>query len=147
MLRQWLLFIHIASAVVYVGGAVAVTVQATGAAAAPRQFLALADRAGRAIGIGAVLTLLTGVALVLESAVWDFSMTFVVIGIGALVAAGAVEGMYSRRKVAAVEAAIEEDGDEAPGVTAGIRQVMLVNAGLIAVFVIVIWSMVFKPGA
>jgi hypothetical protein len=146
MLHEWLLVVHIISAVVYVGGAVAVTVQATGAADAPGQFLKLADLAGRAIGIGAVFTLVTGVALVLESDVWSFSMTFVLIGIGALLVAGGVEGLYTRRKVAAVEAAIEEQGSDAPDVGAGLRPVMLVNAILIVLFVFTIWAMVFKPG-
>ena len=146
MLHEWLLVVHIISAVVYVGGAVAVTVQATGAADAPGQFLKLADLAGRAIGIGAVFTLVTGVALVLESDVWSFSMTFVLIGIGALLVAGGVEGLYTRRKVAAVEVAIEEQGSDAPDVGAGLRPVMLVNAILIVLFVFTIWAMVFKPG-
>ncbi len=146
MLHEWLLFVHIVSAVVYVGGAVAVTVQATGAGDAPRQFLKLADLAGRAIGIGAVLTLATGAVLVLESDVWSFSMTFVLIGIGALLVAGGAEGLYTRRKVAAIEAVIEEDGPDAPDVSAGLRRVMLVNAMLIALFVFTIWAMVFKPG-
>jgi len=143
VLHEWLLFIHIVSAVVYVGGAVAVTVQATGAASAPRQFLRLADLAGRVIGISAVFTLLAGVALVLEGDEWGFSMTFVLIGIGVVLASGAVDGMYTRRKSAAIEAAIDEGG---PEVSAGLRQVTLVNAVVIALLVVALWAMVFKPG-
>ncbi|GMQ84524.1 MAG: hypothetical protein BMS9Abin07_0088 [Acidimicrobiia bacterium] len=146
MLHEWLLFIHILSAVVYVGGGVTVTMQATAATGAPSQFLRFADLAGRMIGIGAVFTLLTGVALVLESDVWSFTTTFVIIGIGVVTASGAVEGMYSRKKVAAIEAAIEQGGPEAPEVSAGLRQVILVNATVIAFLVLVIWAMVFKPG-
>lgn len=146
MLRDWLLFFHILSAAVYVGGAVAVTVQATGAAEMPRQFLKMADLAGRAIGIGAALTLVTGIGLVLESDFYGFSMTFVLIGIGAILIAGAVEGMYSSRKVKAAKAAVEEDGPEAAGVGASLRQVMMVNVGVLALLVFAIWAMVFKPG-
>jgi uncharacterized membrane protein len=145
--REWLLFVHILSAVVYLGGAITVTIQATGAAAMPGQFLKMADLAGRAIGIGAVFTLLSGLALVVESDVWDFSMTFVAIGIGGLLIAGAVEGMYSRKRVAAVEIAIDEEGPEADSVGAGIRRVMSVNVVLIGLLVFVLWAMVFKPGA
>jgi len=144
-MRDWLLFFHIVSAVVYVGGAVVVTVQATGAAAMPRQFLKMADLAGRAIGIGAVLTLATGVALVIESDFFGFTTTFVLIGIGAIVLAGAVEGMYARKKVAAVQAAVDE-GQDGADIGGSLRQVMMVNAGLIALLVFVIWAMVFKPG-
>jgi hypothetical protein len=146
VLRDWLLFFHILSAVIYIGGAVAVTIQATGAGAIPRQFLALADSAGRAIGLGGALTLITGVALVLESDVWTFEMTFVIIGIGGMLLAGAVEGLFSRRRIKAVEAAVEEDPIDTEAVAGSLRQVMLVNAAVLAVLVFVIWAMVFKPG-
>lgn len=145
MLRDWLLFLHIVSGVVYLGGAVAVTVQATGAAAMPRQFLKLADVAGRAIGIGAALTLVTGIALVLESDFYGFSMTFVLIGIGGLLISGAVDGMFTRRRVAALQAALDEESSDAPGIGEGLRRVMMVNAAVIGILVFVIWAMVFKP--
>jgi uncharacterized membrane protein len=145
--HDWLLFIHILSAIVYLGGAIAVTAQATGATAMPRQFLALADVAGKAIGAGAVILFLSGVGMVLESAVWGFSDTFVLIGIGGLLIAGAVEGMVSRKRIAAVKATIEEDGPDAAEVGQGIRQVMLVNTAVLALLVFVVWAMVFKPGA
>lgn len=146
MLRDWLLFLHIVSGVVYLGGAVAVTVQATGAAAMPRQFLKLADVAGRAIGIGAALTLVTGIALVLESDFYGFSMTFVLIGIGGLLISGAVDGMFTRKRVAALQAKMDEEGPDAPGIGEGLRRVMMVNAAVIGILVFVIWAMVFKPG-
>ncbi len=147
MLHEWLLFIHIVSVVVYVGGAVAVTVQATGAAGMPHQFLALSEVAGRAVGIGAVFTLLSGIALVLESEVWGFSMFFVLFGIFALVISGAVEGLYTRRRTAAIEAAVEEEGADAPKIGASLRQVTSVNAIVIVLLVTVIGTMVFKTGA
>jgi len=146
MLHDWLLFLHILSAVVYIGGAVAVTVQATAAAEMPRQFLRMADLAGRAIGIGAALTLVTGIGLVLEGG-YGFSTTFVLVGIGAILIAGAVEGMYSSRKMKAAKAAIEDDeGANASSVGESLRQVMMVNIGVLALLVFAIWAMVFKPG-
>ena len=146
MLSNWLLFLHILSAAVYIGGAVAVTVQATGAAEMPRQFLKMADLAGRAIGIGAALTLVTGIGLVLEGG-YGFSTTFVLVGIGAILIAGAVEGMYSSRKMKAAKAAIEDDeGANASSVGESLRQVMMVNIGVLALLVFAIWAMVFKPG-
>ena len=146
MLHDWLLFLHILSAVVYIGGAVAVTVQATAAAEMPRQFLRMADLAGRAIGIGAALTLVTGIGLVLEGG-YGFSTTFVLVGIGAILIAGAVEGMYSSRKMKAAKAAIEDDeGANASSVGESLRQVMMVNVGVLALLVFAIWAMVFKPG-
>ena len=80
MLHEWLLFIHIVGAIVFVGGGITLGVQVLGAGRAPRQFLDLAELAGRAIGVGAVLTLLSGIALVVESDVWSFSMGFVLLG-------------------------------------------------------------------
>ena len=147
MLRDWLLFLHIVSAVVYVGGAVTITIQATGATGIPRQFLRLSEQAGRAVGIGAVLTLLTGIGLVLESDFWSFSMFFVWFGIGAVVISGAVDGLYTRRKTRAIEAAVDLEGPNSPTVAAQFQQVVMVNGAVLVLFVIVIWAMVFKAGA
>ncbi len=77
VLHEWLLFIHIVGAIVFVGGGITLGVQVLGARRAPRQFLDAAKLAGRGIGVGAVLTLLSGIALVfVESEVWSFSMGF-----------------------------------------------------------------------
>ena len=141
MLRDWLLFLHIVSVVVYLGGAVTITVQSTAAAGIPRQFLRLAEQAGRAIGIGAVLTLLTGIALVVESDFWGFSMFFVWFGIAA------VDGLYTRRKTAAIGVAIEDEGPGSPRVTAGLQQVVMVSGAVLVLLLTVIWAMVFKAGA
>ena len=147
MLRDWLLFLHIISVVVYLGGAIAVTVQATGAAGMPGQFLRLADIAGRAIGVGAVSVLVTGIALVLESDFWGFSMFFVWFAIAAVVVSGAVDSLYSRRQTVAIQASIDEDGPDAPGVAAKIQRMAGVNAVVIALLLFVVWTMVFKTGA
>ena len=132
---------------VYVGGAVAITVQSTGAAESPGQFLRYAEIAGRAVGAGAALTLITGVALVLESAVWGFSMFFVYFGIAALVVSGAVDSLYTRRQTQAIEATIDEEGPESPSAGLRLRRVGAVNASVLLLMLAVIWTMVFKTGA
>lgn len=145
MLNEWLLYLHVISAIVYVGGAFAVTLQAFGVGDAPGPFLRFADLAGRAIGAGAVATLLTGLALVIESDVWDFSMFFVWFGIVAIVASGAIDGLYSRRRTRDAEAAVER-GDTGDA-RSTIRQMVTVNGAVLAVFAVVAWTMVFKAGA
>lgn len=145
MLSEWLLYVHVLSAIVYVGGAVAVTSQAFGAGQAPGPFLTFSELAGRAIGLAAILTLLSGLVLVLESDVWGFSMFFVWFGIAAIVAAGAVEGIYQRKRLREAEAAAEDGDGESAAVA--IRQMATVNAAVLAVFAVVVWTMVFKAGA
>lgn len=144
MLSEWLLYVHVLSAIVYVGGGVAVTLQALGAGKAPAAFLTFSELAGRAIGAAAVLTLLSGLALVIESDVWSFSMAFVWVGIVGIVAAGAVEGIYQRKRLSEAEAAAQHGDDAAAG--ASIRQMATANAAVLAVFLVVVWAMVFKPG-
>ena len=146
MLSEWLLFLHIVSAIVYVGGAVAITIQSTAAPTMPRQFLRLAEVAGRAVGVGAALTLLTGIALVVESDFWTFSMLFVWLGIVALVISGAVDSLYTRRRVRAIEATIEEKGPDDPSIRPALQRVSGVNAVVLVLLLIVIWAMVFKAG-
>lgn len=144
MLSEWLLFLHVISAVVYVGGAVVVTVQALGVGADAGPFLRFEKPAGRAIGAGAVATLLTGLALVIESDVWEFSMFFVWFGVAAIVVSGAIDGMYTRRRTREAEAAVER-GDTGDA-RSTIRRVATVNLAVLAVFVVVVWAMVFKTG-
>ncbi len=147
MVHEWLLFIHILSGVVFVGGAVTLGVQAVRAGRAPRQFLDAAELAGRAIGVGAVLTLLSGIALVLESDVWSFSMGFVLFGIATIVISGVVDALYFRKRTVAIESAIETGGPDSPVVQAGLQRLARVNAIVILLYIAVIWAMVFKPGA
>ncbi len=146
MLHEWLLFIHIVGAIVFVGGGITLGVQVLGAGRAPRQFLDMAELSGRAIGVGAVVTLLSGIALVLESDVWSFSMGFVLFGIATIVISGAVDALYFRKQTAAIGAAIVEGGPESPEVHAGLLRVARANAIVILLYVATIWAMVFKPG-
>jgi hypothetical protein len=145
MLSEWLLYLHVLSAIVYVGGGVAVTFQALGAGTAPGPFLTFSELAGRAIGLAAIITLLSGLALVIESDVWGFSMFFVWFGIAAIVGAGAVEGIYQRKRLREAEKAVEQ-GDDA-GAAIRIREMATVNAAVLVVFAAVVWAMVFKAGA
>ncbi len=146
MVHEWLLFIHIVGAVVFVGGGITLGVQVLGAGRAPRQFLDLAELAGRAIGVGAVLTLLSGIALVVESDVWSFSMGFVLFGIATIVISGAVDALYFRKQTAAIGGAIEEGGPESPEVKAGLKRMAIANAMVILLYIATIWAMVFQPG-
>lgn len=145
MLSEWLLFLHILSAIVYLGGAVAVTLQAFGADEDPGAFFRFADLAGRAIGPAAGLTLLTGLALVIESDVWTFSMFFVWFGIAVIVISGAIDGMVRRRSQRDIEAALERGDAQDAG--ARIRRIATINTVVLAVFAVVVWAMVFKTGA
>ncbi len=147
MLHEWLLFVHIVGAIVFVGGGITLGVQVLGARRAPRQFLDAAKLAGRAIGVGAVLTLLSGIALVfVESDVWSFSMGFVLFGIATIVISGAVDALYFRKQTSAIEVAIEEGGPESPEVHAGLLRLARANAIVILLYVATVWAMVFKPG-
>jgi uncharacterized membrane protein len=111
----------------------------------PDGFLQVAEAASPAIGLGAVLTLVSGVGLVLQSDAWRFSMPWIVAGIAMIVIAGTAESVYFVRQLAAIRTTVDQQGKDAPEVAARLERVTHVAAVINALVVVVVWLMVFKP--
>ena len=149
-LYDWLLFLHVLAAMVWVGGGVMLAVLGA---------RVLRDPDSRAIGrftgslrvLGplvlapaTVAVLGLGLGLVLDSEAWNFGQLWVQLGLG-LFAAGFLVGAVwqSRSALAAARAAGREDDAEAR------RQLRRWLAGywlIVALLVVAVWDMTTKPG-
>ena len=149
-LYEWLMFLHVLAAMVWVGGLV--TLFAFG-----RRTLGDADPGSVArfvgslrvlgpafLGPAAGLVLVLGIWMVLDSDAWDFGQTWVWLGLALLIAAALVGAIFlSRAGLAAERAVRAADNTEA------VRQLRRWSVGIgviVALLVVATWDMVFKPG-
>ncbi len=146
-LRDWLLFLHITGAILYVGGDILLNVFAyrarrDGEVAA---FLRTAETSTKVITVGAVLTIVTGIGLVLAEDAWRFTTGFVIVGIVVILIAGAADGTYFGKQVKAIGELVEEKPDS-PEIKARLTRIARAAVVINVLFLVVVWAMVFKPG-
>lgn len=146
----FLIWLHILGAAVWIGGGVAnlafdrsFTSESDGAKAAlQRTTVALGNRLFMP---ASVLVLLTGIVMVIQSAVWDFENAFVVIGF-AMVAIAAVLGSAVYGPTGRKTAAALDSGDTATA-AAGSRRIATVGSVELALLIVTLAAMVWKWGA
>jgi uncharacterized protein involved in cysteine biosynthesis len=94
-----------------------------------------------------VVVLITGVWMVLDSASWHFSQLWVVLALGLFALAALIGAFYLSR----VANALERTANGAPGTTPSAAVLLnrwLAGYGFVlALLLIALWDMVFKPGA
>ena len=144
-----LLFIHIAAVAIWVGAGVTQVVvspamQTVGGAAAV-EWMRQVVRLGKILfSPAAVVVLVTGVAMVIDDAFYEFEQAFVVIGFIAVIA-GAVLGMRVYGPRGTEIAALHEAGkpDEAARKLSGMLGIATAE---IAFLLFTIWAMVTRLG-
>ena len=149
-LYDWLLFLHVVAAMVWVGGVVALNVLATqvlrsGEPDAVTRFTAGLRVIGPLALAPAVAALLAfGIWMVADSDAWNFGQTWVLVGLGLFAAAFVVGAAFqSRAAIGAQRAAAAGDAGEAS------RQLARWTWGMRLILVLLLvatWDMVFKPG-
>ena len=146
-LYDWLLFVHIVGAMVWVGGLVALA--ALGNHALRSGDVARFVGSLRVVGPfvlapASSLVLAFGIWMVLDSSAWDFGQTWIWLALVLLAAAVVVGAVFLSRSALAAERAVKA-GDDAQAATHlrrwswGIRLILVL-------LVIATWDMVFKPG-
>ena len=103
----------------------------------------IAGSADRYFGPVAVVTLLTGIALVWTQEAWGWSDAFVLIGIGVFVFSAAWQPLVASKAQERLLAAIDS-GDGAGPALGAANRVALVDVG---VLLVALWAMVVKLGA
>ncbi|MEJ2495359.1 MAG: hypothetical protein P8Y79_13640 [Ignavibacteriaceae bacterium] len=143
----WLIFLHIAGIILYVGGDIILNIlalkfykdhDASG-------FLKIVKSITPVVGIGAILTLPSGIGLVLQSSTLSFSMFWILSGLFIVVVAGIFESIYFSKQVRTIQSILTEKGPADIGIAARMRHIIKVAAVINLLFLIVIWLMVFKP--
>jgi uncharacterized membrane protein len=147
---DWLLFLHVIAAMVWVGGGVVAAALAVRVLRDPAP-----DAVGRFVGMLRVIGPLVlapatvavvglGVWMVLDSLAWSFSQLWVRLALGLFAAAFLIGAAYqSRAAIKADRSATAGDHDEAR------RQLghWALGYGLIVLLLVAAtWDMVFKPG-
>ncbi len=146
-------FVHVLAVIAWVGGAIAIYVlQARLGAAGDRQGLMALGRQMEDMGKlyyspMAAVTLVTGIWMVATTEGLSFEEAWVVIGFAGIVitlAVGLGVVAPTGKKLLAESQSPQPDGAAIASYASRIRVLSLVN---IAVLVVVVWSMVARPGA
>jgi uncharacterized membrane protein len=148
----WLKFAHILSAIVWLGGGLALSVAASRARSsgdpdAVRDFArTLRHVAPRVMTPGVIGTVVLGVALVLTSAAWDFAQLWVVIGLALFAVAFAIGLGYLSRIGIQLNRIADETVAASPDATALLGRWIIGYRVVLVILVVIVWDMVFKPG-
>jgi uncharacterized membrane protein len=149
-LYQWLLFLHILAAMIWVGGAVVLGALATvvlrnGEPEAVARFVASLRAVGPLVLAPATLAVLgLGAWMVLDSDVWTFGQLWLELALGLFAAAFLVGAVHQSRAAIAAERAVGR-GDHGEA----LRQLRRWSWGyrvIVLLLVVVAWDMVMKPG-
>jgi uncharacterized membrane protein len=149
-LYNWLLFGHVLAAMVWVGGALVLSLfarqalRSTDEQAVGRFVVNLRVIGPRVFAPSVVLLLAFGIWMVVDSSAWDFDQTWLRIGIWLFAAAFLIGVVYlSQAAVRAERAVGRNDRSEA------VRQLRLWSRAYTLVLVLLVgatWVMVAKPG-
>ncbi|HEX6945962.1 MAG TPA: hypothetical protein VF246_01250 [Acidimicrobiia bacterium] len=141
LLQQILLTLHIIAAGLWLGGGIYATLayRRHAAEGTLSRVMAVEEKIGAFFGVAVVTLLLTGIGMVLNSERFSFTHAFVIIGIGAIVVSGALEGRV-------FGPAMKRAG-EAEGPASFPAPMRWALPWYVVVFVFVVWAMVAKLGA
>ncbi|MEX2293384.1 MAG: DUF2269 family protein [Acidimicrobiales bacterium] len=151
-LDQLLLTLHLLAAATWIGAALAEQVIArrmgpSTADAVVDQFARDAEAVGKTLfGPAALVLTLTGVALVVRQDV-SWGELWIVLGIGALLVAGAVGGGFLIPEGRRIAALANQQGHDPVEVRLRARRRFLVARIDLAILILAVADMVFRPGA
>jgi uncharacterized membrane protein len=146
---QWLLYVHILAAVVWVGGAVFVQVLAVRVmrSSDPTELPVLA-RHVEALGTflfmpAALLILLSGAAMTIQA--WNFGQGWIVAAIALWVLSAVAGALYLGPRSKRAARLFESEGPTSPEAISLVKRMFLVSRLELLSFAVVIGLMVFKP--
>ncbi len=147
----WLLFVHVLSATVWLGGGLTLMVAGFRARSSSRPE-AVAEFAGTVPFVGlrvlmpsVVVLLLTGIWQVLASSAWSFSQLWVRLALGLFVLAFLVGAVYLSRVGIGLARATADKSLATEG-TALLNRWLVGYVVVLALLVVAVWDMIFKPG-
>jgi uncharacterized membrane protein len=146
-------FVHVLSAVVWVGGACtlqtfAIRINATGDGARMATFAKDAEFVGNRIFLPSSLILLvSGLFTIHESSgAWSYDQTWVQIGLAMIVVSIAIGAGFLGPEAGRIARAIEASGVDSPEAKERINRIFLVSRFELALLLLVVFDMVVKPG-
>lgn len=145
---EWLKFIHVLVAVIWVGGGTFLMIMAHRAKRGPLAHkIAMtknADLAGRIFMVSGIIVLAMGIWMVIDTEIYEFSQLWILIGIVGLVISALIGALFfgpqGQTLIAEYEAGSEAAGDK--------RLARIANVAVLDIFLlyVIVWAMVAKPG-
>ena len=148
---EFLKFVHVVMAIIWVGGAITIQVLAFRILKTndPIRLANLTSDAGalgeRLFAPASGILVIAGVLMVLDSG-WDFSDTWIVIGIIGFLATLVTGLFYLTPTAKKLGGLIEQRGPEDPEAQGMMKQLLAISRIDLLVLVIVVFNMVVKPG-
>ncbi len=148
-LYEWLKLAHIVAAMVWVGGGlmlvfVARRARASGDPDAIADFARSLSYLGpRVLAPAVIAVLVFGVSMVLVNAAWNFTQAWVLVAIGLFAVAFLIGAIYLSR--VALQLARAGEGESAAR-RALLDRWLAGYAVVLAILLVAVWDMVFKPG-
>lgn len=149
--EPWIHFVHVAAAVVWVGGGVTLSLVGLRARrstdpAVVGEFAKLLSYAGlRVFTPSVVLVLVSGILLVIAGSEWNFGQAWVLLALGSFLVAFLIGAVYLSRSALALERAVTSSPDLSAA-RAAIGRWLVGYAVVLLVLLFALWDMVFKPG-
>ena len=148
-LYEWLLFLHILAAMIWLGGLVALAAFGARVLSGDGETVARFVGSLRVIGPtvlapSSVLVVALGIWMVIDNDAWDFGQTWVWLALALVAAAVLVGAAFLSRYALAAGRAVDA-GDDA-GAVRQLRRWALGIATIVLLLVVTTWDMVFKPG-
>jgi uncharacterized membrane protein len=147
----WLLFVHVLSAMVWLGGGLTLMVAGLRVRSSSRQeavaeFARTVPFVGLRILMPAVVVLLvTGVWQVLASSAWSFSQLWVRLALGLFILAFLVGAIYLSRVGIGLARATTDNRLAGEG-AALLNRWLVGYVVVLGLLVVAVWDMIFKPG-
>ncbi len=145
-------FVHVVAAIVWVGAGIFVqyyTTRLRRQGEGPRlaEFARDLEKASFHIFIPASVTvLLMGILMVAYSPVWNFTDTWILIGLGGYLATFLTGSLFIGPTAGKLGRMVQEQGPEAPGLDPLVARIFAISRVDQVVLLLVIADMVFKPG-
>ena len=149
-LYDWLLFGHVLAAMVWVGGALLLSLLAWQALrsadehAVGRFVVNLRVIGPRVFAPAVVLLLAFGIGMVADSSAWDFGQTWLQVGVGLFAAAFLVGVVLLSQTAVRAERAVARD--DRPAAVRALRLWCRAYTSVLVLLVAATWVMVAKPG-
>jgi len=146
-------FVHVLSAVVWVGGACtlqtfAIRINGTGDGARMATFAKDAEFVGNRIFLpSSIILLVSGIFTIRQSSgIWSYDQTWVQIGLAMIVVSIAIGAGFLGPEAGRIGRAIDAGGVDSPEAKERISRIFLVSRFELVLLLLVIFDMVVKPG-
>lgn len=149
-LREWLLLVHVLTAVVWLGGGVVLVLIGhrtlrRGDASSITGYIADSELAGGLFGISSALVLASGVWLVIEVNAWEFDQPWILVSLVITAILFVIGAAYHAPRVKRRLALAKSKGGAAPEVVTNVSNWLRLSVVELLVMACVVWLMIDKP--